>query len=317
MKLPFASMFREWRELARFQSLEPSARSIVFYAEDGGSWGHFAEIIESLTGTFGRQICYITSSPEDPVLERSNVRILPFYIGSGSARTQMFRTLNAEVMVMTMPDIETFHIKRSRHPVHYAYVHHSMISTHMAYRPDAFDHFDSVLCVGPYHEEEIRSRESVFGLKAKTLVAHGYGRLDAILRDRAGIGSPQPDVAAGKRRVLIAPSWGEYALLESCGVRLIEILSEADYHVTVRPHPMTLKSSSKVIRELTRRFGDDPKIEFEFDMASAKTLHASDIMVSDWSGAALEFAFGLERPVLFVDVPKEFRLSSYIVEKTI
>ena len=28
-------------------------------------------------------------------------------------------------------------------------------------------------------------------------------------------------------------------------------------------------------------------------------------MISDWSGAALEYAFGLEKPVLFIDVPKK------------
>jgi YidC/Oxa1 family membrane protein insertase len=28
-------------------------------------------------------------------------------------------------------------------------------------------------------------------------------------------------------------------------------------------------------------------------------------MISDWSGAALEYAFGLERPVVFIDVPRK------------
>ena len=34
-------------------------------------------------------------------------------------------------------------------------------------------------------------------------------------------------------------------------------------------------------------------------------------MVSDWSGAALEYAFGLERPVLFVDVPRKVNNPEY------
>ena len=34
-------------------------------------------------------------------------------------------------------------------------------------------------------------------------------------------------------------------------------------------------------------------------------------MISDWSGAALEFGFGLERPVIFVDVPKKILNSKY------
>src|SRR5690606_13279690 len=92
-----------------------------------------------------------------------------------------FATLDVDVLLLTMPDLQTFHIKRSPHPVHYCYVHHSIVSTHMVYRPEAFDHFDSILCVGPHHIEEIRTREALFSLNAKTLVESGYGRLDKIL----------------------------------------------------------------------------------------------------------------------------------------
>ncbi|HPZ96720.1 MAG TPA: hypothetical protein PLT93_01170, partial [Phycisphaerae bacterium] len=36
-----------------------------------------------------------------------------------------------------------------------------------------------------------------------------------------------------------------------------------------------------------------------------------DVMISDWSGAALEFAFAYERPVLFVDVPRKVNNPEY------
>ena len=41
----------------------------------------------------------------------------------------------------------------------------------------------------------------------------------------------------------------------------------------------------------------------EQTIESLNSLLSADIMISDWSGVALEFAFGLERPVLFIDVP--------------
>jgi CDP-glycerol glycerophosphotransferase (TagB/SpsB family) len=40
-------------------------------------------------------------------------------------------------------------------------------------------------------------------------------------------------------------------------------------------------------------------------VVSQDSLHESDLMISDWSGAALEYAFGLERPVLYIDVPRK------------
>ena len=34
-------------------------------------------------------------------------------------------------------------------------------------------------------------------------------------------------------------------------------------------------------------------------------------MITDWSGAAIEYAFTLERPVLFIDVPKKIHNPDY------
>ena len=41
------------------------------------------------------------------------------------------------------------------------------------------------------------------------------------------------------------------------------------------------------------------------------SFHNSDFMISDWSGVALEYAFGLLKPVLFVDVPKKVQNDEY------
>ena len=34
-------------------------------------------------------------------------------------------------------------------------------------------------------------------------------------------------------------------------------------------------------------------------------------MISDWSGVSLEYAFGLEKPVLFIDVPRKVNNPNY------
>jgi hypothetical protein len=223
------SFLREWSELSRFRSLGRDSRSIVFYAEDRNSWVHFEAILAELTGPMGTSVCYVTSSEQDPVLKGQREGILPFYIGSGSARTSFFRGLEAGVMVMTMPDLETFHIKRSPKTSHYAYVHHSMVSTHMVYRPGAFDAFDSILCVGPHHVSETRAAEALAGLPPKELVEHGYGRLDRLMADRTEAPEPPVDVDDPRTRVLVAPSWGDEGLLESRGAELVAILIEAGF----------------------------------------------------------------------------------------
>jgi YidC/Oxa1 family membrane protein insertase len=304
--MSLADFVRGWKELRRFQSLPSEARSIVFYAEDAGSAVHFEPILKELTQNLGRQVCYLTSGPDDPILTAGDEMIRVFYVGSGVTRTRLFLALEADVLVMTMPDLETFHIKRSRvYPVHYVYVFHSMVSTHLVYRKGAFDHFDTVLCVGPHHIKEIRATEAGYGLKAKNLIEHGYGRLDALLQENSPRVKKAHACPHQKTRVLVAPSWGREGLLETRGCEIVKILLEAGYAVTVRPHPVTANKWPKAIKSLKDEFGDNPRFVLETDIGSGESLHNSDCLISDWSGVASEYAFAYERPVLFVDVPKK------------
>lgn len=301
------TFFKEWSALRRFFQLTDEQRSLVFYAEDGSAWTHFEPMISHLTQMMDRDICYLTSSHTDPILETANARIRSFCVGEGAVRTWLFSGLRAGVFVMTMPDIETFHIKRSRAcPVHYVYVFHSIVSTHMIYRTAAFDGYDTVFCVGPHHQQEIRMRESQADLPTKKLVEHGYGRLDTILAT--------PHTKSGHRQpltVLVAPSWGPQGLLESAGLELVRILVRAGYRVIVRPHPMTVRKAADVMRALSAEAAQQEALTVDTDMGSVASLETSDIMISDWSGAALEYAFGLERPVLFIDVPRKINNPGY------
>ncbi len=297
---------REWKELRRFQALKHSARSIVFYAEDAASLVYFEPLIKELTQGRGRDICYLTSSPNDPLLRARNDKVRAFYIGSGAARIYLFLSLKADVLIMTMPDLQTFHIKRSKvYPVHYVYVFHSIVSTHLNYRQGAFDRFDTILCVGPHHLKEIRATEAAYGLKAKNLLEHGYARLDRLLEENAYRKQQLPAERQGKKRILVAPSWGVHGLLETRGLEITKVLLEAGYQVIVRPHPVTRRKWPRVIKVLEDKFRGNPDFVLESDIRSQESLHKSDCMISDWSGVALEYAFALERPVLFVDVPKK------------
>jgi YidC/Oxa1 family membrane protein insertase len=299
----FPDFFRARKEVRRFHQLEASYRNIVFYAEDASSTVHFEGIIEELTGPLKQKICYLTSSSDDPILNTKNPNILPFYIGEGMQRTSLFMNLKANVFVMTMPDLETFHIKRSKvFSVHYVYIFHSIVSTHLIYRKAAFDHFDTIFCVGPHHLKEIRETESVYGLKAKNLVEHGYGRLDTLIAELE-LSSPSPK--EGKKHVLIAPSWGKNCLLETLGKEIVEVLLNAGFHVTVRPHPFTIKKWPEAIQGIREKFQSCQDFILETDIRSKDSLQAADLMISDWSGAAFEYTLTFGKPVLFIDVPKK------------
>lgn len=301
-------MLNDWRGLRNFRLLPLDRRSIVFYSEGRHDWPHLSPLMCHLVQNLGEPICYVASEADDPGLLLKDGRVTPVYIGRHAARTVFFLMLDARVMVMTMPDLSTFHIKRSRHPVHYVYVFHSIVSTHMVYRRGAFDHYDTILCVGPHHLREIRETEALYGLPAKTLVEHGHGRLDSIVR-RAARNAPRRDDRPP--RLLLAPSWGASGILETCGHTLIDALLANGFHVTVRPHPQLRRNNPKLVASYRTRFAGRPELLYEDDVVSEDSFHDADVMISDWSGSALEYAFGLERPVLFMDVPRKVNNPDY------
>ncbi len=299
-----------WRGSRRFQSLPAEARGIVFYSEGSFSWPHLEPVILSLLKDHGQSICYLASDRNDPGLKLDDGRVSGFFVGDQVTRTMLFRTLQAEVLVMTTPDLQTLQLKRSVYPVSYVYIHHSIVSSHMVYRQEAFDHFDEIFCAGPHHVEEIRAAEALHGLPEKRLFEHGYGRLDRIIAGRAqGLQRTRgPDDPIS---VLVAPSWGPDGLLETLGDEVVGALIDAGLAVTVRPHPETKRRSANTLKEIRSRFGSHERFVYDDNISSAESLLGADIMVSDWSGAALDFAFSQERPVVFVDVPRKVRNPDY------
>lgn len=308
MKNP--GFLQAWKEYRRFQKLEQSARELVLYSEGPSYWLHLKAVVQGLLDESDLSFSYVSSDLEDPGLRYAPERIHSFCVGQGFFRTMFFSGLSAKVLAMTMPDLESFHIKRSRHaPVRYLYIHHSPVSTHMVYRPEAFDHFDEIFCAGPHHELETRARERLFKLKEKELFKHGYGRLDDLLLDK------KPEASAPGNNeplwVTVAPTWGTPGLLESCGKELAGILLDNGFKVTVRPHPRTRLTAPRIIADLQASYGGHRLFNIEDDAKNAASINEADLMISDWSGAAFDFAFVRLRPVLFIDTPRKVNNPDY------
>jgi hypothetical protein len=298
-------LFQNWRSFRAFKRLPRSERRLVVYAESGQDWHHYASIIRHLTETHGQKLCYVSSDAQDPGLAQDNPAILPFDIGNGFFRILFFQVLEADVMLTQLLDLDNLDVKRSVHPVHYIYMFHSLISTHMADRADSFDHYESILCAGPHQMAEIRKRESIHGLKPKQLFEHGYERLEQLMAERREppeiITSPQ-DI-----HVLLAPSWGDETILNVCGLELTGVLLEAGFRLTLRPHFQTRWKTPKVLDAIVARHGDHPAFTLVEQMGESDSLFDSHLMITDWSGAGMDYGMGLEKPVLYIDVPPKSR----------
>ncbi len=302
--------FKYLKNVIAFNQLPRKTRTVVFYSEGKNYWVHLQGLVNELLNTHKVPVCYVSSNDNDPGLAMQHPNFHSFLIDEGWIRNWWFENLEADMLVLSMPDIHQYQVKRSKHPVHYVYVQHSLVSKHMVYREGAFDHYDSIFCAAPHHFKEIRAIESLYNLKPKNLYEHGYARLDSILKN-AQQNRNNESAHSAKPHVLIAPSWGEVNVVEDYGQQIIETLLNHNYKVTLRPHPQTIKFSKNTIDALVSQFSTNPDFSFEGNVDGEASLHMSDVMISDWSGAALDYAFGLGKPVLFLDVPRKVNNPEY------
>ena len=308
MKFTKSLFGKENNDIEKFNELDLDERSIVFYSENSVIlYPYVEEVIRELQNR-DQKVCYLTSSKDDPILKNKNENVRVFYIGDSELeKMNFFLRLKAKMLIMTMPDLGSYHIKRSKvFPVHYVYVFHTIASTHMEFQKSAFDQFDSMFCVGPHQILELRATEQLYNLKQKNLVECGYGLLDKLIRSRSSLPQQQNFLSKNnKKNILIAPSWGKQNLLESIGIELVKILLDAGYNVTVRPHPMTIKKSPKIIKQILEKFEENPDFLLDTKTSSFEQLFSSYALITDWSGIGDEYAFVCERPVIYVDVPKK------------
>jgi YidC/Oxa1 family membrane protein insertase len=131
------------------------------------------------------------------------------------------------------------------------------------------------------------------------LYSTGYCRLDTLLAEAKDTVYVNRDLP----RVLIAPTWGPSSLLEFELDKIIHGLLTHNIEVVLRFHPMSVRHNTNLTHEYQSRFGNNPNFSLDNSFESNKSLIESDIVLSDWSGAAHEFSLAFLRPTVFIDTP--------------
>jgi YidC/Oxa1 family membrane protein insertase len=276
---------------------------VVFYSEKSGFWKYYKDIVEELLKRSNLRVHYITNDPDDQIFEiaKREPRIIPYYIGVKKLITLMMK-LDADMIIMTTPDLENFHLKRSyiRKDIEYIYTPHECMSMHLGFREDAFDHFDTLLIAGPPQMAEMKKREEVFNLPKKNLVPCGYVLIDDLIADQEKR-PPKPE--GDRKQILIAPSWNEDNLLDCCVNELITSLMAPDRRIIVRPHPEYMKRYKPRMDALMKQWEGKTGegLMFETDFSSNSTIYESDLLVTDWSAIANDYAYSTLRPVLCIN----------------
>jgi len=287
------NIFTEIRDLKKYFSNDNEEfRQITFYSDRSIYYQYFEEYINYILDNSDYSISYVTSDPDDLIFSLNNPKIKTFY--SRTLLSFITSGTDAKALIYTMPDLNTYYIKRSKlSHVEHIYLFHAMMSSHMAYNKGAFDNYDTIFCIGDYHNKEIRKTEEIYKLKTKKLINAGYPYLECLHNKKTDV--------IDNNTILIAPSWHKGNIFETCIRDLVSNLLNENYKIIVRPHPELLKRNPKVIFNVGDYFKNSQNFKLETDLDSNFNIQKSAILITDWSGISFEYAFANERPVIFIN----------------
>lgn len=276
-------------------------KKLVFYSEKNGFYKYFQNVIEYILENSDIAIDYVTNDPKDTVFELASERFRTYYIGPKAIISFMMK-MDADVVVMTTPDLEKYQIKRSlvRKDVEYIYMPHGVNSGNLSLRTGALEHFDTVFATGETGMLEARELETLRHVKPRNLIKWGSGQIDNMYKQYELL---KKDELTGEKIILIAPSWQEDNLIDLCANELLDELLKLPYKVVLRPHPQYLRYAAERIEALKARYADRKNFEIEMDFSTNSTIYQAALLVTDWSGIAFEYSFATLKPTLFINTP--------------
>lgn len=288
----------EKRDYKRFLKYEN--KQIVFYSEKNGFYKYFRNVIELIIKKTDIAIHYVTSDPNDEVFNLQSDQFQVYYIGENKLIVLMMK-MDADIVVMTMPDLQKYHIKRSmvRDDIEYIYMDHGIGSINLMLRKHALDHFDTIFASNDIVCREIRGQEEVYDLKPKKIIKYGFALIDNMIVDY----ERQDAVDSDPKVILIAPSWQEDNMLDLCIDEILPKLLQHQYRVILRPHPQYVRHYEAKLKELEQRYQPYGNFTLQRDFSSNDTVFNADVLMTDWSGIAYEYSFTTLKPAVFINTP--------------
>lgn len=274
---------------------ETSKLPLVIFSDDKRYWSVFKPVCRELDRR-GVDVTYMTASADDPALQNEFEHINAEFIGAGNRAFARLNFLNASLLLSTTPGLDVYQWKRSKQVDCYVHLPHAA-SDITGYRMFGIDYYDAILLSGQYQVDDVRALEKLRSLPGKELVKVGIPYMD----DMDARLKSAPPMSEHETTVLLAPSWGDSAILKKYGEKIIQVLLETGYHIIVRPHPQSFTSEKDVLDRIMRKYPDSDQLEWNRDTDNFDVLRRSDILISDFSGVIFDFALVYDKPVIYAD----------------
>ena len=271
---------------------------IIIYGEDKRYCNVFKPIIEELI-KLEIPVIYYSSSEDDPIFEIKNDLLYTEFIGVGNKAYAKLNFIEADICLMTTPNLDVFQLKRSKGVKKYIHITHSSAET-STYCLYSLDFFDTVFLNGEHQIRDIRELERKRNTVVKDLYVVGSPYLDELSKLKSTVVEELKEKYKNKdkKTVLIAPSWGMNCIFRRFGEKLLDNIVNSDYNVIIRPHPQSSISDKDVLEKFQNRYKDKKNVEWDFNRLNIYSLARADIMISDFSGVIFDYTFLFEKPVI-------------------
>lgn len=298
---------KEKDDYKRFFSI--ANKKLVFYSESNGFYKYYKGIIEYILDNTNLTIHYVTSDYNDQIFElaKTKKQIKPYYIEEKKLITLMMK-MDADVVVMTMPDINNYHIKRSyiRKDIEYIYIPHGLDSLNLTMRKGSMDNYDSILVTGKYQREECEKTNQVYNLKNRKIVNWGYSLLDDMISEYKRT-KKKPN---NEKTIMIAPSWQKDNIIDLCLDKILKSVKGESYKVIVRPHPQQVRHMKDYFEKMKEKY-NNTNIIIQTDFSNTDSVFNADLLITDWSSIGYEYAFTTKKPVISIDTPMKVMNPEY------
>ena len=281
----------------------------VIFSDSKRYWNVFKPVCDEFENR-KIDVQYWTMSEDDPALSEKYNHVKTLFIGEGNKAFSKLNIMNAGVVLATTPGLDVLQWKRSPNVGKYVHILHQPGDTTF-YRMFGLDHYDAVLISGEYEERQLREIEKLRGIPRRDTCLTGITYLDTMKARYEALKKDTKDSgkSSGIKTVLLAPTWGETAILSRFGERIISALVSTEYNIIIRPHPQSFESEKDLMNSLMSKFPESDKMHWNRDNDNFDVLSRSDIMITDFSGVMFDYALIFDRSFIYADI--EFDKSPY------
>ena len=293
------SLINSFKEITRYKKTEDKFKKIVIFTENNNYSFFFKEIVDKLLIN-NIPISIISSDKNDIFLNYKNENLNVFIIESFFLLQYFFSNIKCENFIMTTSDLGNGIINKSPFTKNYLYIFHSLISTTVAYKKNAFKNYDSFFCPSKIHRKELE--EFFFNEKKKKYFFEiGYPKIKELK-------SYRPINTDRKNKILIAPTWGSDSAINKKEIfLLIEKLLEKKYIVIFRPHPMSFEKDKNSINSIINKYKYHENFKLSSDKDNSEVFFNCEFLITDWSGSAIEFSLAFQKPSIFLNTNQRIR----------